>query len=258
MLFVISSHLSNFWRKLDIPLINSEISFDLRWSKNCVLTSKATRNALAAEGDNPAVAAIDNPTGAKFLVTDFRLHVPVVSLSAENENKLLEQLKEGFKRTASGNKYRFQISNQKANNNLNHLTDPTFTKVNRLFVLAFENKEDRFSFSDYYVPKVAIKDYNVLIDQKAFFEIFVKNKEETYEAIIELIRNSDYTTGNLLDYKYFSTHYKLIAINLSKQTELENPDLKRQIKFIGRLEQNATIFFITEKKKQFETFHKIL
>ena len=89
-----------------------------------------------------------------------------------------------------------------------------------------------------------------MIDQKPFFEITIKIKEETYEANIELVRNSDYTTGNLLDYEYVSAHYKLIATDLSKQTELENPDLKQQINFIGRLEQNATIFFIIEKEKE--------
>ena len=61
-------------------------------------------------------------------------------------------------------------------------------------------------------------------------------------------RNNYHATGNLLDYKYFSKHYKLIAIDLSKQTDLENPDLKQQINFIGRLDEgNATIFFIIEK-----------
>ena len=78
----------------------------------------------------------------------------------------------------------------------------------------------------------------------------VKFKEKTYEVIFELVRSSDYTTGNLLAYDYFSRHYKLIAIDLSKQTELENPDLKQQINFTGRLEQNATIFFIIEKEEE--------
>ena len=91
----------------------------------------------------------------------------------------------------------------------------------------------------------------MLIDEKPFFEIPVKNKEETYEAIIEMSKNNDHTTGNLLDYEYFKDHYKLIAIDLSKQTELENPDLKQQINFIGRLEENnATTSFITEKKEE--------
>ena len=98
------------------------------------------------------------------------------------------------------------MSNQIINNNLNYLINPTFSNVNRLFVLSFENEEDRTSFSNYYVPKAEIKDYNVIIDGKPFFEIPVKNKEETYEKIIEISKNSDYTTGNLLDYEYFKDH----------------------------------------------------
>ena len=95
-----------------------------------------------------------------------------------------------------------------------------------------------------------MKDFHVLTDGKSFFEIPVKNKEEAYEAIIEMSKNNDYTTGNLLDYEYFKDNYKLIAIDLSKQIKLKNPDLKQQINFIGRLEENnATIFFIIEKKK---------
>ena len=123
--------------------------------------------------------------------------------------------------------------------------------MNRLFVLTFENEDGRTSLSKCYVPKVEIKDFNVLIDGKPFFEIPVKNKEKAYEAIIEITKNNNYTTGNLLDYEYFKDHYKLIAIDLSKQIELENPDLKQQINFIGRLaENNATMFFIIEKKEE--------
>ena len=78
-----------------------------------------------------------------------------------------------------------------------------------------------------------------------------KNKDEAYEAIIEVSKNNDYTTGNLLDYEYFKDHYKLVAIDLSKQIELENPHLKQQINFIGRLEENnATMLFIIEKKEE--------
>ena len=157
-------------------------------------------------------------------------------------------------------KYRSEMSNQTKNNNLNYLADPTFTNVNRLFVLSFENKNDRTSFSKYYVPKVETKDFNVLIYRNPFFEIPVKNKEEAYEAIIEMTKNNDYTAGNLLDYKYFKDHYKLIAIDLSKQIELENPDLKQQIDFIGGLEENnGTIsLLLRKKKKPLLIFHKIL
>ena len=79
----------------------------------------------------------------------------------------------------------------------------------------------------------------------------VKNKEEAYEKIMSISKNNDYTTGNLLEYEYFSKYYKLIAINLSKQIELENPDLRQQINFIGKLEDDkATMFFIIEKSEE--------
>ena len=120
-----------------------------------------------------------------------------------------------------------------------------------MFVLSFENEDNRKSFSKYYAPKVEIKEFNVLIDGNSFFDVPVKNKEETYIKIIEMSKNSDYLTGNSLDYEYFSKHYKLIVIDLSKQIELENPDLKQQINFIGNLEEDeATIFFITEKLEE--------
>ena len=132
------------------------------------------------------------------------------------------------------------------------MVNPTFTNVNRLFVLSFENENDRTFFSKYYVPSVEIKDCNVLIDGNPFFEIPLKNKEEAYEEIVEMNKNNDYTTGNLLDYEYFSKHCKVVAIDLSKQIELENPDLKQQVNFIGRLQREggATMFFIIEKKEE--------
>ena len=136
-------------------------------------------------------------------------------------------------------------------NHLNHLIDPTFIKVSRLFVLFFESEEDRTSFSKYYVPKDEIKDFNVLIDGKSFFDVPVKNKEEAYKKIMSISKNSDYTTGNLLDYEYFLKHYKLITIDLWKQIEWENPDLRQQINFIVKLEDDkATMFFITEKSEE--------
>ena len=106
------------------------------------------------------------------------MYVPVVTLSAENDNKLLEQLKTGFKRTIKWNKYRSEMSNQTKNNNLNYLIDPTFTYVNRLFVLTFENEDGRAFFSKYYVPKVYIKDFNVLIDGKHKEEIKKKHMKQ--------------------------------------------------------------------------------
>ena len=94
-----------------------------------------------------------------------------------------------------------------------------------------------------------VKDYNVIIDKLAFFDLPIKDEEEAYEKIID-IRNNEYTTGNLLDYDYFKKHYKLIAIDLSKQQVLqENEDLIQQINFIGRLENAANVFIIIEKRE---------
>ena len=126
-------YLSNFWRTLAMPLINCEVSLTLAWSKNCVLTIKATRDD--DPDADPAVDETNNPTNVTFEITDCKLYFPVVTLSAENDNKLLEQLKTGFKRTIKWNKYRSEMSNQTRNSNLNYLIDPTFTNVNRLFVL---------------------------------------------------------------------------------------------------------------------------
>ena len=205
---------------------------------------------INADAD-PAIVA---PEGVTFKIKDTKLYVPVVTLSKENDTKLLEKLKTGFKRTIKWNKYRSQMTIQPQNNNLNYLIDPTFTNVNRLFVLSFQRiagennttKDYRDSFSHYYVPNVRIKDFNVLIDGKSFFDLPVKNEEEAYEKIIEMSRNNDYTTGNLLDFAYFKENYKQIAMDLSKQTKLKDP---QQISFIGKLlaTRRATVFFIIEK-----------
>ena len=138
------------------------------------------------------------------------------------------------------------------NNNLNILIDPTFTNVNRLFVLAYQNADDRQSFSQFYLPNVMVKDIinNVIIDKLAFFDLPIKTEEEAYEKIIDISRNYEYTTGNLLDYDYVKKYYELIAIDLSKQQVLkENEDLIQQINFIGKLEEAANVFIIIEKKE---------
>ena len=234
-------HLSNFWKNLNIPLINCEVELILTWFKNCVLAD---------------MTAIVTPSGATFKITDTKLYVPVVTLSKENDTKLLEQLKTGFKRTIKWNKYRSQMSIQNNHNNLNYLIDPTFTNVNKLFVLSFERIEEnnvrkgyRDSFLHYYVPSIEIKDFNVLIDGKSFFDLPVKNEEEAYEKMIDMCNNNDYITGTLLDFVYFKENYRLIATDLSKQTKLKDP---QQINFIGKLLKNtgATMFFIIEKSEE--------
>ena len=90
-------YLDNFWRSLDIPLVNCEITLILSWYKECVLVGRAFRGPPAA-----AANCINSPTSAKFEITDCKSYVPAVTLSAENDNKLLEQLKSGFRRSING------------------------------------------------------------------------------------------------------------------------------------------------------------
>ena len=118
-----------------------------------------------------------------------------------------------------------------------------------MFVLAYQTADDRQSFSQFYLPKIMVKDFNIIIDKLAFFDMTIKTEEEVYEKIIDISRNNGYTDGNLLDYDYFKKYYKLIAIDLSKQQVLqENEDLIQQINFIGTLKQAANVFIIIEKK----------
>ena len=133
-----------------------------------------------AQGNNPATVTLAE-------ITDTKLYAPVVTLSKENDIKLLEQLKSGFKKTIKWNKYRSQMTIQLQNNNLNYLTDPTFKNVNRLFVLSFTRNnagDNRDSFSHYYVPNVEIKDLNILIVGKSFFDLPVKNEEKLMKKLL--------------------------------------------------------------------------
>ena len=161
-----------------------------------------------------------------FRITETNLYVPVVTLSTHDNAKLLPQLKSGFQRTIIWNKYLSKPELLAQNENLNHLIEPSFQGVNRLFVLAFEhdnNNEQRISNKRYYIPNVEIKDYNVMIDGKNFFDQPVKNDKVTYENIrkITIGQGDDYTTGCLLDYTYFKKYYKMIAVDLSKQQALD-------------------------------------
>ena len=115
-------YLSNFWRTLEMPLMNCEITVDLNWYGNCVIV--ATNEAAQT---------------AKFSITDTKLYVPVLTLSTQDNAKLLEQLKSGFKRTINWNKYQTKISTERINQYLDLLIDPSFQVVNRLFVLSFQN-----------------------------------------------------------------------------------------------------------------------
>ena len=143
-----------------MPLINCEFNLILTWSKDCVIT---------------------NSTGeGKFAITETKLYVPVVTLSTKDNEKLLQQLKSGFKKTISWNKYESNIKTFAQNRYLNYLINTSFQGVNRLFVLSFENENDRTSHSTYYLPKVEIKDYNVMIDGRNVFDQPINSMNKTY------------------------------------------------------------------------------
>ena len=155
-------------------LINCEVSMTLTWSQHRVLTRITTQAAVGAQGNNPARPAINVPTNAAFKTTDRKLYVPVVTLSTENHKKLLEQSRTGFERTIKWNNYRPEVTNQTKNNNLNYSIDRIFTKVKRLFVLTFENENDRTSFSKFYLLNIQMKKFSVLIDGKKVFDMSIK------------------------------------------------------------------------------------
>ena len=126
-LAILLKYLDNFWRALNIPLISCEVSLALKWDKNCVITSLEQRDIGGGNRDNA-------PTGATLAINDCTLYVPAVTLSKDDEIKLLTNLKSGFKGEIIWNRYRSQMTTEAVNNNLNILIDPTFTNVNRLFV----------------------------------------------------------------------------------------------------------------------------
>ena len=210
-------------------MINFEVNLILTWSPTCAISS--------ANGET------------KFNITETNLYVPVVSLSTQNNVKLLQQLKSGFKRTIKWNKYESNIKTFAQKKYLNHLINPSFQGVNRLFVLSFENENDRTSHSTYYLPNVEIKDYNVMIHGRHFFHQPINSMNKTYKNVRKITtgKGDDYTTGCLLDYSYFKENYKMISIDLSKQQALDaDPRAIRQINVTANLDRDdgATIFFI--------------
>ena len=192
---------------------------------------------------------------ATFAITDTKLYVPIVTLSTQENTKFLQQLKPGFKRVINWNKYFSKPELLAQNPNLNHLIEPSFQGVNKLFVLAFENDDDRTSDDQYYLPTVEIKDYNIMINGGNLFDQPIKNNKVTYENIRKIAtgQGGDCTTGCLLDYPYFADTYKMIAVDLSKQQALDaDPTAIQQINFTANLDRagNTRVCFILEKAKE--------
>ena len=183
-------YLSNFWRTLEMPLINCEVNLILTWSSSCVLIATGIQNQ-----------------NATFAITDTKLYSPVVTLSTQENTKFLQQLKSGFKRVINWNKFLSKPELLAQNPNFKNLVEPSFQGVNRLFVLAFENDDVRTGRDEYYLPTVEIKDFNIVIDGENFFDQPIKNNKiwvdegsEFYNAYFKKwLRDNDivmYSTHN--------------------------------------------------------------
>ena len=224
-----------------MPLINCEVNLILTWPSTCVISY--------ANGKT------------KFKIKDTKLYVSVVTLSIQDNAKLLQELKSGFKRTINWKKYQSNIKTYTQNRYLNHLVDPSYQGVGRLFVLSFENEAGRTSHSTYYLPKAEIKDYNVMIDGKNFFDQPINSDFKTYENIRKIAtgRGDDYMTCCLLDYSYCKDHSRMIAIDLSKKQVFDADSRAiQQINFTANLDRagNTLMFFIIEVEK--ETVFEVL
>ena len=241
-------YLSNFWRSLEMPLINTDITLILSWSADCLL---ATGTDNGADGDLGS--------RVKFALTSLKLHVPEVTLHSSDKEKFLSQLKTGFKRSVFWNEYLPKPTpHTDAQNNFEDMIEPSFQGTNRLFVLPFPSDNQvpnvaRRYGRKYYMPNREITNYNVMINGKNFLDKPISTQEKRYEELRRLTigQGDDYTTGCLLDYDYAVNKYKIIGIDLSKQQALDaDPRAIQQINFTGDVPANTNIFYILEKAKE--------
>ena len=232
-------YLSNFFRSLEMPLVNCKIKLNLTWKKECVLSTDA--------GD------------AIFIINDTKMYVPVVTLSKEDDKDFIEQQNKGFQRSIYWNEYKTKEQNENAEANMfNYINlDPSFQGVNRLFVMAYSrvdnNQPTRNGQQKYYLPRIGLNKYNVIIDGRNFYDNPIENNIERYRELKKVMigKGEDYTPGSLLDFNYVLKHYKLVAADLSKQKELDaDPRAIQQIEFKYMLETNSTIYWVLEKSKE--------
>ena len=230
--------LSNFLRSLEMPLINCKIKLNLTWKKECLLSPDA--------GD------------AVFIINDTKMYVPIVTLSKEDNKDFTEQKNKGFQQYIYWNKYKTKgvTENADANNFKYIRLDPSFQGVNRLFAMAYNRANDqptRNGQRKYYLPRNYLNKYNVIIDGKFFYDNPIESDIEKYRELKKAVigKGEDYTTGTLLDYNYFKRHYKLVAVDLSKQKELDaDPRAIQQIEFKYMLGSNSTVYWVLEKSKE--------
>ena len=231
-------YLSNFFRSLEMPLINCKIKLNLTWKKECVLSTDAGN--------------------AVFIINDTKVYVPVVTLSKEDNKDFIEQQNKGFQRSIYWNEYKTKeiIENADANVFKYINLDPSFQGVNRLFVTAYNRVDGQPNRDDqrkYYLPRIDLNKYNVIIDGRNFYDNPIEGDIEKYRELKKIMigKGEYYTTGSLLDFDYFKKHYKLVAVDLSKQKELDvDPRAIQQIEFKYILETNSTIYWVLEKSKE--------
>ena len=234
-----------------MPLINCKIHLELNWNNNCVIYGVYSY----AGGDNA------NNRETIFKITSTKLYVPIITLSTKDNVNLTKQLNEGFRRSVYWNEYKSKIETKEADaNNLKIFAlDASFQGVNRLFVLAFDNtnngdnKVERDIHGKYFLPRVDITNYNVLIDGRNFYDQPISDQIKKYDEIRKIAteKGNDYTTCCLLDYQYFKDHYQSIAVDLSKQKELDaDPRAIQQIEFYGKLNTNSQVCTVLEKSKE--------
>ena len=232
-------YLSNFFKSLEMPLINCKIKLNLTWKKECVLSTAAD--------------------DAVFIINDTKLYVPVVTLSKEDNKDFIEQQNKGFQRSIYWNEYKTKEQTENADANVVKYInlDPSFQGVNRLFLMAYSradnNQATRNGQQKYYLPRIDLKKYNVIVDGRNFYDNPIESDIEKYRELKKVMtgKGEDYTTGSLLDYDYFKKNYKLVAIDLSKQKELDaDPRAIQQIEFKYMLETNSSIYWVLEKSKE--------
>ena len=195
---------------------------------------------------------------AVFIINDTKMYVPVVTLSKEDNKDFIEQQNKGFQRSIYWNEYKTKGQDKDADaNDFKYISlDPSFQGVNRLFVMAYnivDGQPTRSGQQKYYLPRLDLEKYNVIIDGRNFYDNPIESDIEKYRELKKVMigKGERYTTGSLLDYNYFKKHYKLVAFDLSKQKELDaDPRAIQQIEFKYLLGTNSTIYWVLEKSKE--------
>ena len=195
---------------------------------------------------------------AVYIINDTKLYIPVVTLSKEDNKDFLEQQNKKFQRSIYWNEYKTKEINEVADGNMfKYITlDPSFQGVNRLFVMAYnrvDGQPTRNGQRKYYLPRIDLKKYNAIIDGRNFYDNPIESDIEKYRELKKVMigKGEDYTTGSLFDYDYFKKNYKLVAVDLSKQKELDaDPRAIQLIGFKYMLETNSTIYWVLEKFKE--------